>query len=190
MFVVIAVPMPAGGEDVHVAFSPEHVDPGVSGEGRYATPRVVGGVTEECGRRAEAVMNAAMGSIAARPRRVVDRARQLLADRGKRVTGAQVLVLGVAYKPGVADVRESPALEIMTELAGLGVDVTYADPHVPTVRLGETALQSSDQVESQEWDLVIVHTVHPGQDPSWLGGQNAVLDTTYRLGPELRCARL
>ncbi|MBQ0924273.1 nucleotide sugar dehydrogenase [Saccharopolyspora endophytica] len=274
------------GEDVYVAFSPEHVEPGVSGQERYATPRVVGGVTEECGRRAEAVigrgapavhvvtspdaaeltkllenfravniaminefadscrafdvdpievieaaatkpygfmpfhpgpgvgghcipcdthyllwqlraqrlpaplMNAAMGSIAARPRRVVDRARQLLADRGKRVTGARVLVLGVAYKPGVADIRESPALEIMAELAGVGVDVTYADPHVPTLRLGETTLQSREQAESQEWDLVIVHTVHPGCDPSWLSGQNAVLDTTYRLSPELRCAHL
>lgn len=136
------------------------------------------------------LMNAAMGSIAARPRRVVDRARQLLADRGKRVTGARVLVLGVAYKPGVADIRESPALEIMAELAGVGVDVTYADPHVPTLRLGETTLQSREQAESQEWDLVIVHTVHPGCDPSWLSGQNAVLDTTYRLSPELRCAHL
>lgn len=73
--------------------------------------------------------------------------------------------------PEAADVRESPALELMAEPAGLGVDISYADPHVPTVRLGETALQSSDQVESQERDLVIVHTVHPGCDPGWLGGQ-------------------
>jgi UDP-N-acetyl-D-mannosaminuronate dehydrogenase len=155
-FVVIAVPMSAVGEDVYVAFSPEHVDPGVSGQERCATPRVVGGVTEECGRRTEAVI--------ARGAPAVD----------------------TVTSPEAADVRESPALEIMAELAGL----SYADPHVPTVCLGETALQSSDQVESQEWDLVIVHTVHPGCDPGWLGGQNAVLDTTYRVSPQLRCAHL
>ncbi|MEV4733956.1 nucleotide sugar dehydrogenase [Saccharopolyspora sp. NPDC049426] len=272
---------------VYVAFSPERIDPGVARHDRRATPRVVGGISAECGRRAQEaltstaaavhvvssseaaeltkllensfravniaminefadscrafdvdpievieaaatkpygfmpfhpgpgvgghcipcdthyllwqlraqrlpapLMNAAMGSIAARPRRVADRARQLRADRGKRVAGARVLVLGVAYKPGVADIRESPALEIMAELAGLGVDVSYADPHVPTLLLGETTVLSSDQVESQEWDLVIVHTMHPGCDPGWLGGQNAVLDTTYRLSPELRCAHL
>ena len=57
-----------------------------------------------------------MTEIAVRPRRVVERVPEVLADRGGALAGARVLVVGVAYKPDVADLRESPAIEIIDRL--------------------------------------------------------------------------
>lgn len=68
-------------------------------------------------RTASPVIEAAMTAIAGRPGMVVRRVRELLGERGLATVGARVLVVGIAYKPGVADLRESPALEIIEELA-------------------------------------------------------------------------
>src|SRR4051812_26781353 len=65
------------------------------------------------------------------PRYVVDRLTLALNDRGKPVRGSKVLVLGLAYKPDVDDVRESPSFELIDELEELGAAVDYHDPHVP-----------------------------------------------------------
>jgi UDP-N-acetyl-D-glucosamine dehydrogenase len=56
---------------------------------------------------------------------------EVLNGQGKAVRGASVLVLGVAYKPDIDDIRESPALDIIRLLEGQGAQVSYADPHVP-----------------------------------------------------------
>ena len=92
-----------------------------------------------------------------------------------------MLVVGVAYKPGVADLRESPALEIIEELHQEGAKVHFTDPLVPSLRLGSEVLTSESAPESDDWDLVLVHTVHPGADLDWLSGLSNVLDATYRL---------
>lgn len=266
------------GRDVHVAFSPERIDPANADFPVESTPRVVGGVTESCTRRAAEVLrrtaplvhevsspevaemtklhentfravniayaneisdvcrqlgldvnevigaaatkpygftpfapgpgvgghcipcdphyllwqlrarradaplvDAAMRAIASRPGRVVDRARTVLAEAGIPVTGARVLVVGVAYKPGVADVRESPALEIIDSLAAQGADVSYADPFVEQVTTREGVLASTPRPWSRPWDLVLVHTLHPGVDTHWLSHSGLVLDASYKL---------
>ena len=80
-----------------------------------------------------------------RPARVVERAVELLNDRGLAMRGTEILVLGVAYKPNVGDMRESPALEVVRELVAHGAIVHVADPHVtdwtltPMVALEELA---------------------------------------------------
>lgn len=122
------------------------------------------------------VITTAMRSIADRPAYVVERAVDLLAVRGQRV-----LVVGVAYKGGVADVRDSPALEIIRQLAGLGFSVDYHDPYVPSIVIGERTYTSCP-IPTTECDLVIVHTSHP-MDTTWLAHQRLVLDCTYRLPP-------
>jgi UDP-N-acetyl-D-glucosamine dehydrogenase len=61
----------------------------------------------------------------------VHKLAEALNDQGKAVRGASVLVLGVAYKRDVEDIRESPALDIIRLLEGQGARVTYFDPHVP-----------------------------------------------------------
>lgn len=65
------------------------------------------------------------------PHWVIEKLVQALNDHGKAIRGAKVLVLGIAYKKNVGDVRESPAAEIMLLLEALGAKLSYSDPHVP-----------------------------------------------------------
>lgn len=266
------------GRDVSVAFSPERIDPGVADHEQGRTPRVVGGTTPECTRRAaeligrltstvHAVSSAetaemtklyentfravvlalanevagicrslgldavevtdaaatkpygflatypgpgvgghcipcdphyllwqmkahrtptplieqAMTSIAQRPHEVVSRTVEVLSDLGRGTAGARVLVVGVSYKPGVRDVRETPALDIIRGLEQRGALVTYHDPLVPQLRLRGGRVITSDPAAAQRtWDLVLLHTVHPGADLAWVADHPVVLDATYR----------
>lgn len=65
------------------------------------------------------------------PRWVLDRVVEALNGHGKAVKGAKILVLGLAYKKNIDDLRESPALTILELLAEKGADICYSDPHVP-----------------------------------------------------------
>jgi UDP-N-acetyl-D-glucosamine dehydrogenase len=128
------------------------------------------------------VVTQAMSAIAERPRRVVDRVREVLSEAGIGLAGARVLLLGVSYKPDVEDVRESPALEIIEGLLAAGAQVAYHDPLVPEIRLPEGGvLGSVDPPSAGETDLVIAHTTHRALDLSWLPDDQLVLDATYRL---------
>ncbi len=250
----------AAGRDFHLAFSPERVDPGRSDFTLRNTPKVLGGLTEACAERAEAlyglvcdnlvrvsspeaaeltkllenifrsvnialvnelamltdrmgidiweVVEAAstkpygfmrfepgpgMGghclpvdpfylSWRARefdmatefielagkvnqqmPYHCVAKAQRVLNDAGLSVKGARILVLGVSYKPGVGDTRESPALKIMSLLRDLGADVSYHDPHVPA--LADFGLSSAPLEQAlTDADLALIVTAHPGVD--------------------------
>lgn len=123
----------------------------------------------------------AMTAIAARPRRVVARAVELLADTGGSLRGARVLVVGVSYKPGVRDLRGSSALDILAELARRGAQVHYHDPLVPDCTLPDgTRLSGETDPQGADWDLALIHTVHPGVDYGWAAECPRVLDATYR----------
>ena len=68
------------------------------------------------------------------------------------VKGARIAVLGVSYKPGVGDVRESPALKIIALLRELGAEVVYHDPHVPALaELGLRARRSRRPSRTPTW---------------------------------------
>jgi UDP-N-acetyl-D-glucosamine dehydrogenase len=250
----------AAGRDFHLAFSPERVDPGRTDYTLRNTPKVVGGLTDACAERAEAiyglvcdnlvrvstpeaaeltkllenifrsvnialvnelalltdrmgidiweVVDAAatkpygfmrfepgpgMGghclpvdpfylSWRARefdiatefielagkvnqqmPYHCVAKAQRALNDAGLPVKGARIAVLGVSYKPGVGDVRESPALKIVGLLRALGADLRYHDPHVPSLPdLGLSSLPLEDAL--RDADLALIVTAHPGVD--------------------------
>jgi nucleotide sugar dehydrogenase len=266
------------GEDIFVAFSPERVDPGNISFPQERVPRVVGGVTPECLRRAVRVVGAvalfthqvsspevaemtklhenifravnialvnemadvaremdidiaeviqaastkpygfmpfspgpgvgghcipcdphyllwqlrrervqaplieqAMISIARRPGQVVARAAEVLAERHQTLRGAHVIVVGVAYKPGVEDVRESPALEIMQRLLDAGAKVAFADRLVDSVHVGSNEFSAERRPASGRWDLAIVHTYDPVMDLDWLDGVSTVLDASFRV---------
>lgn len=140
--------------------------------------------------RAEApVIERAMTAIAARPGQVVARARQLLAEARVEVAGARVLILGVAYKPRVEDVRESPALEIMERLAAAGARVSYADPLVRNLQVQGVPIDAVPDPEASTWDLVIVHTVDADTPTEWLRGAPLVLDASFRLPSTIAAAR-
>ncbi len=127
------------------------------------------------------LIETAMTSVASRPRRVVERVVEELAALGRPVKGASILVLGVAYKPDVADVRESPAEEIIARLSRAGAQVAFADDLVGSLKAGGNNFHGVVRPENRQWDLVVVHTIHATADTTWLAGQGAVLDTTYRL---------
>ena len=250
----------AAGRDFHLAFSPERIDPGRTDFTIRTTPKVVGGLTDECTRRAvelygqicdtvvevstpdaaelakllenifrsvnialvnelamlcerldidvwEVVEAAAskpfgfmrfdpgpgMGghclpvdpfylSYKARehdfytefielagkinqnqPQWCVRRIERALNEAGKATNGSKVLLLGVSYKAGVGDIRESPALKIIHLLRALGADVSYHDPHVP--ELADLEASSAPLEESlAEADLVCIVTAHPTID--------------------------
>ena len=129
------------------------------------------------------VIEQAMAGIAGRPHRVVARMRETLSEAGRGLAGARVLVVGVAYKPDVQDLRESPALEVLAELLGDGVTAAYYDPLFASVSLPDgTTLIGVDDPVAFDADLVLVHTAHRAVDLSWLTGQPLVLDATYGLG--------
>jgi UDP-N-acetyl-D-glucosamine dehydrogenase len=89
--------------------------------------------------------------------------QRALNDAGLPVKGARIAVLGVSYKPGVGDIRESPALKILELLRDLGADLRYHDPHVPS--LAEFDLRSLPLEEAlADTDLALIVTAHPSVD--------------------------
>lgn len=92
----------------------------------------------------------------------VNRAERVLNDAGKPVNGSKVLLLGVSYKAGVGDTRESPAIKMIGLLEALGAEVSYHDPHVPELR---SDLRSVDLLPALgDADLTILVTAHPELD--------------------------
>jgi UDP-N-acetyl-D-glucosamine dehydrogenase len=249
------------GKDFHLAFSPERVDPGRVDWTTRTTPKVVGGLTPECTRRAMEVYGAACDNLvpvatpevaemtkllenifrsvnialvnelamlcdrmnidvwdvidaaatkpfgfmpfrpgpglgghcipidpfyltwkarefefhtefielagkinSQMPAFCVGKVSRALNSRRKPLNGSRVLVIGVAYKANVNDMRESPALKIIDLLADEGAQVAYHDPHVP--KLAKVGLQSLplDAELLHSVDAVAVVTAHDGID--------------------------
>ncbi|MCW3009252.1 MAG: nucleotide sugar dehydrogenase [Solirubrobacterales bacterium] len=127
------------------------------------------------------IATTAMHEVAARPGRVAARALDLLESDGVIPDQARVLVVGMAYKPGVADARESPAEQIAEHLLSVGVHVSYHDPLVERITLRDgKELTSEPAPHPAAYDLVVLATVHPGIDYAWLDDCELVLDATYR----------
>ena len=267
----------AVGEDVFVAFSPERVDPGNEEYGIRDIPKVLGGVTDGCGDRAQALYDTVFGEIVrvdscteaelvkllentfrsvniglinemariadtldadiwsvvdaaatkpfgfmpfypgpglgghcipvdpmylswkanqsgvetkfidladkinrSMPTFVVSKVTDLLNWEGIPLSEADVLVVGVAYKADVSDVRESPALDIMELLANKGASVSYHDPFVPAV---ETTSESYESValtpeRLASTDCVVITTEHTQFDiPALVEQTTLVFDT-------------
>jgi UDP-N-acetyl-D-glucosamine dehydrogenase len=79
------------------------------------------------------------------------------------MSGSRILVLGVAYKPDIGDMRESPAVKLIDLLQKAGADVSYHDPHVPRFREHGLDLASVDY-EPGAYDCVVVVTDHHSLD--------------------------
>ena len=97
------------------------------------------------------------------PQYIVDRVVYLLNEQLRRkIHGAKILVLGVTYKKDIADVRESPALEILSQLEELGARITYHDPFIPELK-GEKKVWHSKPLTAKlirEHHLVLFLTDH------------------------------
>jgi UDP-N-acetyl-D-glucosamine dehydrogenase len=104
------------------------------------------------------------GEVNARmPYFCADKVAGALNDRGRSVSGARIAILGVSYKAGVGDVRESPAIKIMRLLVDRGADLVYHDPYVPA--LPAFGLESESMQDAlKDADVVAILTVHPEFD--------------------------
>lgn len=267
------------GQDVHIAFSPERIDPGVPSHRPEETPRVVGGLTPECvtaakkalqgsaptlhavnsleasemckllentyravniaminefaraansfdvpisevidaaatkpfgfqkftpgpgvgghcipcdphyllwslrvARMSSPVVEAAMKGIAERPLYVVNRVVEELHAQSVAPRDAIVHIYGVAYKPDVADFRESPAEVIIHELLTRGITVQYSDALIPEIHIGDHTL-TSQPAGIASAHVVLVHTMHAGLAPDRNSTQGRIVDATYRMDP-------
>jgi len=262
------------GDDLYLAFSPERIDPGNEEYGPTDIPKVLGGVTDECGNRAEALyapvfeevirvdssteaelvkllentfraVNIGLINELAQiaheldvdiwnaieaaetkpfgflpfypgpglgghcipidpfylswkadqhgvdtrfidladtvnremPQHVVDRVVHQLNDRGTALSNADVLILGAAYKPNVSDVRESPALDIITELEEWQATVDSHDPHVPELTVGEKTYESVPLTDDrlQSADCAVIVTDHSELDVDRIVNESALV---------------
>jgi UDP-N-acetyl-D-glucosamine dehydrogenase len=98
------------------------------------------------------------------PAYIVHRAAELLNRHGKPLNGARVLLLGVTYKRDVADLRESPAVQVARRLRRAGASLAYCDPYVPEWLLDHQLVDSAGPADVSTADLVIVLQAHSGFD--------------------------
>lgn len=107
------------------------------------------------------------------PHYVVERVADALNDRRKSLKGSRVLLLGLAYKPDIDDVRESPSLELIELLKAKGAKVDYNDPYIPhTHKQREYDLQMASKKLTAKmlasYDCVLISTNHSDYDYDWI----------------------
>ncbi len=105
----------------------------------------------------------------------VDQIKEILNQAGRPISQALILIIGVAYKPDVADVRNAPALLVIERLQKAGARVMYHDPYVSTIEVVGNKLRSVDLSKRllQGVDLAVLVTAHSSVD----------VDHIYRLVP-------
>ncbi len=115
------------------------------------------------------------------PEYVVERINSLLNEKfAKAVNKSNIVVLGVAYKPDIKDVRESPALDVMALLEERGAKVSYNDPFVPSLRLNKSERKSKKLTPAllKKADIVVILTHHSDYDYQWIvDNSRAIFDT-------------
>ena len=118
------------------------------------------------------------------PRHVLTKIADALNEEAKPVRGSKIVILGVAYKPNVDDLRESPALDVIALLHERGANVVYNDPYVPVVAMEGLTLKSAELNEDllRFADCVVVITDHTDYDWEWVRQHSClVVDTRNAL---------
>ncbi|GAB2861537.1 nucleotide sugar dehydrogenase [Streptomyces deserti] len=126
------------------------------------------------------------------PRYVVQRAAALLNEHGKSARGARVLLLGVTYKPDLADQQGTPAQEIAIRLMELGASVSYHDPHVPSWSVLDRPVPRADSLyeAAADADLTILLQQHRTYDLQGLSVKAQLLLDTRGATPTGAAHRL
>jgi UDP-N-acetyl-D-glucosamine dehydrogenase len=129
------------------------------------------------------------------PRYVTDRIAEALNDRGLAMKGANVLVLGVSYKPDVGDLRESPSLRVMEHLQRRGAFVNYHDPYIPVVETGDRQLVCTELSHEAivDADCVALLTPHSAYDLTWIADTARLVfdaQNAFGLDPRTNVERL
>ena len=123
---------------------------------------------------------------------VIQRSTTLLNEHGKSARGARVLLLGVTYKPDLADQEGSPAHEIAGRLMDLGAQITYHDPHVPTWRVRDQPVPRADSLyeAAAHADLTVLLQHHRTYDLQGLAVKAQLLLDTRGATPAGAAHRL
>jgi len=131
----------------------------------------------------------------AMPSYVVEKTMDALNEAGKPLKGSKVLVLGIAYKKNVEDMRESPSVELMELLQAKGADVAYSDPFLPSfpaMRKHKFDLQSIELTSESiaSFDVVLLATDHDSFDYALIQKHSQLLiDTRGRFAPAAQIVR-
>ena len=128
----------------------------------------------------------------AMPDYVVQRLTEALSSQRKPLNGSKILLIGLAYKADVDDVRESPAFVFLEKLAGLGAEVAYYDPHVPVIGptrehsnwRGHTSIKWNEE-NIRSFDAAVIVTAHKAIDYRQLASwSHCIVDTRNVFGKE------
>ena len=116
------------------------------------------------------IIDAANEINATMPRFVVLKLSRILRQRGIDIRQARILVIGISYKPDIADSRESPALPVLQALGAAGAHLAYHDPMLPSLTIGDITLTSvpCDDKALRQADCVVILTLHSSLDPEHL----------------------
>lgn len=173
-------------------FLPHYPGPGLGGDCIPVVPHFLSYRLRECGYQTR-MIDAAHEINTAMPGFVTELVTRALNDRGMSVRGARILLCGVAYKPNVSDLRESPALVIFEELQRRGADLSFADPHVGSVTVGDYVYTSEPWSEAtvRSSDVVVMLTPHDEflEAPHWNAAET-VVDTRNVVAPKEGVYRL
>ncbi|NPV40612.1 MAG: nucleotide sugar dehydrogenase [Anaerolineae bacterium] len=119
------------------------------------------------------------------PRYTVTKVQDTLNQHKKALNGSKVLVIGVAYKPDIDDLRESPALDIIHLLGQKGAEVSYHDPYIASLRHEDINMESVADLESavKSADCVVIVTNHSSYDyKKMLADARLIVDARNALG--------
>ncbi len=114
------------------------------------------------------------------PRYIVEKVGDILNKQGKTIRGSKILILGVTYKKDISDVRESPALDIISFLMNKGAQVEYYDPYINTLTIGGQTLTTHPINEKglKDFDLVIIVTDHSSFNINWIVKESQLIFDT------------
>ena len=114
------------------------------------------------------------------PQYVLSKIADALNEAGKPLKDSRILLLGVAYKENVGDLRESPALDLIHLLQQKGARVVYHDPYVPHVELDEVVITrvTLDKATVRQADCVVITTAHKDYDWDWVAEHSQLIIDT------------
>lgn len=115
------------------------------------------------------------------PRHVVEKIIRMLGTAGVPGHLAKVLLLGMSYKPDVADYRESPSYEVMELLLHEGVQVAYHDPYVPSLPIGKHVMESVSLSDIEAYDCIVALVRHSAFDVSDIASRAKLIFDTRNM---------
>ena len=123
------------------------------------------------------------------PAYIVERTMHILNEYKQSINGANVLILGVAYKQDIDDFRESPAIRVIEELIKVGANISYYDPYVPKLKKGNLCMSSEKELTKDllsSKDIIIITTAHTNVDYKFVCDNARIVFDTKNVTKEIK----